>query len=100
MSEEKKPKSKLPPKTSDKIVEVSLKQVIWGFTVLIAGTVVVGSTIILLKDYSKYKRQKAIIESITELIVTFQNQEKGEQNWKREKNESSYPTKISSEQQE
>ncbi len=68
MSETKPSKQKLPPKTEDKVVEVSLKQVIWGFSMLMAGTAVVGTTIIILRDYSKYKRQKAIIDSVVKLI--------------------------------
>ncbi len=74
--EKKQSKSRLPPKTDSKIIEVSLKHLIWGFIVLTAGTVTVGSTMILLKDYSKLKRQEAVIESITTLIRTFQNPDK------------------------
>lgn len=74
-------KSKLPPKTKDKVVEISLKHVIWSFAILAAGTAALGSGMILLRDYAKFKRQKAILESAKELIIIL----KGDDIWKNKK---------------
>ena len=38
-------KTRLPPKTEDKVVEVSLKHVIVAFTTIIFSSVLVGSTV-------------------------------------------------------
>ncbi len=99
MSEAKSSKQKLPPKTNDKVVEVSLKQVIWGFSLLLVSTAAVASTVIVLKDYSKYKRQEAIINSVVR-IIDIVNVQKGENHWKQEKKGSSSHTKTSLAQQE
>ena len=68
MAEQKK--EKLPPKTDDHVVEVSLKHVIIAFSTVIGSTVLVGSTIIAVRDYSRYRRQKAIVENVKELFTT------------------------------
>ena len=53
----------LPPAHNDEVVEVSLKHVIWGFGGLIVGSIVVGTSVTLVRDYVKLKRQKALIEA-------------------------------------
>ena len=68
MSEPKTPKNKLPPKTNDQIVEVTLKHVLGGFVLVVVGTATIAGTVIVLKDYSKYKRQEAVITSLSKLI--------------------------------
>ncbi len=69
MSGNDKKSTKLPSKTNDTVVDVSLKHVIIGFTVFVGSTLAVTTTVVLLRDYSKYKRQKAIIDSCRELIL-------------------------------
>lgn len=68
-------KSKLPPKVEDKVVEVSLKHVIVAFATVIFSSVLVGSTIIVIRDYSRYRRQKALVENIKDLFTTLSKME-------------------------
>ncbi len=63
-------KEKLPPKTEDQVVEVSLKHVTIAFGVVIGSTVLVGSSIIAVRDYSRYRRQKAMVDNLKELFTT------------------------------
>ena len=100
MSGEKPSKQKLPPNTDDKVIEVSLKQVIWGFSLLMVCTAATAGTIIVLKDYSKYKRQEAVINSVIKLIDLVRLDQKGVHDWKQQKKDSSSPTVTSSEAQE
>ena len=51
-------KSRLPPESEDKVIEVSLKHVILGFTVVVTTAFVVGTGVVLLRDYVRYRRQK------------------------------------------
>ena len=97
MSEAKASKQNMPPKTDDKVVEVGLKQIFWGFSMIMVGTVVVGTTIIVLRDFSKYKRQKVIIDSVIKLIDLVRLDQKGVHDWKQQKKASSSPTVTSSE---
>ena len=69
--------TKLPPEKEDHIVDVSLKQVAALFAALVLCVIIAGSAIVLLRDFSRYRRQKATIEAITQLILTIQNLEKG-----------------------
>ncbi len=78
MTDTKNSKQKLPPEVKDRVIEVSLRQVIWGFTMLIAGSATVAAGIIVLRDYSKYKRQEAIINSAVKLIEIVRLDQKGE----------------------
>lgn len=71
-------KQKLPPKTEDHIVEVSLKHVVFGFATMIVSSLTVGIRISFVKDYTKFKRQKAILDSVTQLLFTFTNPERSE----------------------
>jgi hypothetical protein len=86
-------KQKLPPQTDDHIVEVSLRHVILAFGGLILGSLTVGAGIIFVRDYAKYKRQKAIIDAAQQLLLTIQD---GGQNllWNEKKTESSSPMKT------
>jgi len=76
--------SKLPPEEEDHVIEISLKHVILSFGGLFLGVVLVSSSIVLLKDYVKYRRQKAIIDAATKLLLTIQDPER-RANWKNEK---------------
>ena len=76
--------SKLPQEGEDKVIEVSLKHVMIAFGGLISTTFALGVSIIFLKDYAKYRRQKAIIDAATQLLMKLQNTER-RQDWKKEK---------------
>ena len=76
--------SKLPPEEVDHVIEISLKHVILIFGGLLFGVVLVSSSIVLMKDYVKYRRQKAIIDAATKLLLTIQDPER-RANWKKEK---------------
>ena len=68
-------KSKLPPKVEDKVVEVSLKHVIIAFGTVLAGSILVGTTIVVIRDYSRYRRQKVFLEGLKDLFQTLTNLE-------------------------
>jgi len=62
-------KQNLPPKTNDHIVEVSLKHVVLAFGGLVLGSLTVGAGIVFVRDYAKYRRQKAIIDATKQLLT-------------------------------
>ena len=66
MAEEKQ---KLPRESEDKIIEVSLRHVILAFSGLVIGSFTVASGVVILKDYTKYRRQKAIIDAAKEMFT-------------------------------
>ena len=68
-------KSKLPPKVEDKVVEVSLKHGIIAFGTVLAGSIFVGTTIVVIRDYSRYRRQKVFLEGLKDLFQTLTNLE-------------------------
>ena len=70
-------KSRLPPESEDKVVEVSLKHVIIGFTTVVTTAFLVGTGIVLLRDYVRYRRQKSIFDNLARLITVLQSKEKG-----------------------
>lgn len=65
--------TKLPPKTSDNIIDVSLRHVFTGFVFVFGGVFVVGSTLLIVRDLSRYKRQKAVMNGTLEIIKTIVN---------------------------
>ncbi|MFH1213456.1 MAG: hypothetical protein V1681_05170 [Candidatus Neomarinimicrobiota bacterium] len=87
-------KPTLPTQTENSVIDVSLKQALKAFSGLVFTTLAVGVSIVLLRDYAKYKRQKAIIDAVTELLLTLNP---GSARWKEEKkpmeSQSSLPTK-------
>ena len=62
-------KQKLPRETNDQIIEVSLRHVIFAFSGLVIGSFTVGAGVVILKDYSKFRRQKAVIDAAKELFT-------------------------------
>lgn len=86
---------KLPPKTEDYILEVSLWHLIFAFGGLIVGSLTVGAGIAFVRDYTKYRRQKAIIDAAKQLIFTLKDGGKNLISWKNETTEDSSPTKTS-----
>jgi len=62
-------KQKLPRESEDTIIEVSLKHVILAFSGLVIGSFTVGAGVVIVKDYAKYRRQKAIIDAAKEMFT-------------------------------
>ena len=79
----------LPPENSDQVVEVSLKHVILAFSGLIVGSIIVGTSITLVRDYVKLKRQKTLIEAASRLLFLFKE---GGISWNEETTGSLSPT--------
>ena len=62
------PTTKLPAETEDHVIEVSLRHVILLFGSLALGSLLVGTTLIVVKDLSKTKRQQALFDNTKEVI--------------------------------
>ena len=62
-------KAKLPKESDDHVVDVSLRHVIYFFGGISLATLVVGTTLIIVKDYSKAIRQKAFFDSTKEVLT-------------------------------
>jgi len=62
-------KQKLPRESENNVIEVSLRHVIIAFSGLVIGSFTVGAGVVILKDYTKYRRQKAIIEAAKEMFT-------------------------------
>ena len=71
MSNKKSNSKKLPAKPKDKIVEVNLKEVIFGFITLFGTTFILVSGLMYLRDSWRFKRQKALIEGAKEMLNQF-----------------------------
>ncbi len=84
---------RLPREFEDNVVDVSLGHVILAFATLAGTLVTVGLAIVFARDYARYRRQKAILETATDLIKTITNLKQGDAEWSKEKTESSSPTK-------
>ena len=64
--------ARLPHEEEDHVVEVSLRHVVLLFGSLAVGTVLVGATLMVVKDYSKTKRQQAFFNNTKEVIQLIQ----------------------------
>jgi len=65
----KQTKAKLPQEHDDTVIEVSLRHVIILFCGISLATLVVGTTLIIVKDYSKAIRQKAFFDGTKEVLT-------------------------------
>jgi len=81
MSGDKQP---LPPEEKETVVDVSLRHIVIAFGSLVGAAFTVGVSIVLIRDNTKLKRQKAIIDAATELLLTMQNKERSE-SWNEKK---------------
>ena len=72
------PKTKLPAEIEDHVIEVSLRHVILLFSSMALGTLFVGATLTIVRDYSKTKRQQAFFENTKELLKLIQKGDKHE----------------------
>ena len=64
-------RKKLPAKGKDKIVEVNLKEVIFGFMTVFGTTFILVSGLMYLRDFWRFKRQQALIEGAKEMLNKF-----------------------------
>ena len=64
-------KKKLPRKPKDKIIEVNLKEVIFGFITVFGTTFILVSGLMYLRDSWRFKRQQALIEGAKEMLNQF-----------------------------
>ena len=71
MPNQKSNSKKLPAKPKDKIVEVNLKEVIFGFITLFGTTFILVSGLMYLRDSWRFKRQQALIEGAKEMLNQF-----------------------------
>ena len=84
---------RLPRKMEDNVVDVSLGHVILAFATLAGTMATVGLAIVFARDYARYRRQKAILETATDLIKTITDLKQGDAEWSKEKTVSSSPAK-------
>ena len=82
-------KPKLPPETEDSVVEMDLRHVVLAFGSVFLGIMVSGTALILIRDWARFKRQKAAFESISQLFKIIQ--EGGLPSWKNVKEDTSSP---------
>ena len=62
---------KLPPKKEDNIVEVNFREVVLGFLTVSMTTFLLVSSLMFVRDFLKFKRQKALIEGAMEIVNKF-----------------------------
>ena len=67
------------------MVDVSLGHVILALTTLAGTLATVGLAIVFARDWSRYRRQKAILETATDLIKTITDSKGGKTEWSEEK---------------
>ncbi len=75
------------------MVDISIGHVILAFATLAGTLATVGLAIVFARDYARYRRQKAILETATDLIKTITDCKGGTTEWSEEKTVSSSPKK-------
>ena len=73
-------KTKLPPKEKSTVVEVNLKHVTLTLFGILSGATLMGITIIVVKDYTKLKRQEALINGLLNVVETLNRKENSDPN--------------------
>jgi len=97
MAEEKE---KLPPESENKIIEISLRHVVLAFGGVVIGVLTISTGIVFARDYAKYRRQKAILDSVKQVISTITNHGGDKLAWnKQNKNKGSTSIKTRSKKQ-
>lgn len=71
--------TKLPADEKETVVDLNLKHVVAGFIGLSGAALTIGLSVVVLKDYAKYKRQKALIEATTHLLLIIQQPERSKE---------------------
>ncbi len=82
-------KQKLPPEVQENVVEIELRHVFFAFGTVITTILVTGTTLVMIRDYAKYRRQKAVIDAAGNFINTLL---KGDYPWKKETEDTSSQT--------
>jgi len=62
----------LPPAEREIVIDVSLRHVLAAFGGLSLTLLTVGLSIAMVRDFSRYRRQKALIAAASELLKTLQ----------------------------
>ena len=62
-------KQKLPHQPDDHVVELSMKHIIAAFGGLVVSLSLAGTSIVLVRDYVRYKRQQAYLKSLTDVLI-------------------------------
>ena len=83
--------TKLPVNEKETVVDVNLKHLFFAFGGLVTTAFTVSVGVVVIRDYAKYKRQKAIIEAATHLLLIIQNPE-GSNQWKEPKQKKVIPS--------
>jgi len=68
----------LPAEEDEVVIDVSIRHIIRAFGGILIGAFVVGAGIVVVRDYTRFLRQKAVINAATELLKTLS--ERKEQN--------------------
>ena len=59
----------LPADEEDQVIDVEMKEVLLGFTLLLTGGWFVSTSVVLLRDHLRTRRQQQLIGGIEHLIV-------------------------------
>ena len=59
----------LPAEENDQVIEVEIKEVLLGFTMVLTGAWLVGTSVVLIRDHLKTRRQQQLVGGIEHLIV-------------------------------
>ena len=81
----------LPSQTEERVVEVKLHHVVLSFMAISGTCLLVGATLILIRDYVKYLRQQTLVDMAAQLIQTITQ----EIQWNGETTDTSSATKTS-----
>ncbi len=65
--------TELPAKSDDVIVDVQLKHIVATLFVIAGGSFLIGASILAVKDYLKFKRQKAMLDTAVNVILLIKN---------------------------
>jgi hypothetical protein len=82
-------KHTLPPESEDTVVEVHFRHIMVAFTALVTVSLITGSTLLIIRDYTRYRRQKAVIDAVGHFIKPLIE---GKIPWKNEREDISLPT--------
>ena len=69
-------KAKLPFELQERVVEVELRHVVLALGGLAVTALTLGLGLIIVKDYTQYRRQKILLDNIRELILIMQTNRK------------------------
>ena len=85
-------KQKLPPEVQENVVEVELRHVFFAFGTVVTTILVTGTALVMIRDYARYRRQRAVIDAAGNFINTLL---KGDYKWIKETEDTLSPPKKS-----